>query len=323
MKKIFTLFLAVCAVSVAFSQTVPNASFEDWTDVNNADGWNSTFNVSIPVSYGGMNLDVVLDYKAATRYADGHSGIYSAKITPQQAHAQLMGMNLYSIDLPGVIQLGTFDTEAFSNMDFDNLDIENLNLTQYIHGGVAFNQIPSKITAWVAYYSPSDTMRVGVLCTRWNNGTREIVAQGDFLSGVNYENFTQIEVPVTVKEGMEGITPDTLNIIFSTASGATCDASTALTIDDVAIEMGDNAIFDLSFPLFSVSPNPASDFITLTPGVNAEYAARMFDTNGKLVWEGNNLTNVTKISVNDFTPGVYFLQIKQNGQLKTEKIIVK
>ena len=323
MKKFFTFLMAVCAMSFASAQTVPNASFEDWTDANTAVGWSSTFNVSIPVSYSGMSLDVVLDYKAATRYADGHTGTYSAKLTSQQANAQLMGYNLYSIDLPGVIQLGNFNTEGLSNIDFDNLDMANMDLTQYINGGIAFDQVPAKITAWVAYYSPSDTMRVGVLCTRWNNGTREIVAQGDFLTSENYEDFTQIEVPVTVKDGMEGVQPDTLNIIFSNASGTTCDAASVLTIDDVAIQMEGDAIYDLTFPLFSVRPNPATDVIMLTPGVNTNYAVRMYDTNGKRVWEGYGLTNETEINVNDFTPGVYFLQIQQNGQVKTEKVIVK
>ena len=327
MKKIFTLFTILCAMSITFAQTVPNASFEDWTDTHTAVGWNSSFNVSFPVNYGGFDLTVVLDYNAATRYADGHTGTYSAKINIQEAHAQMMGQNLYTINIPGMIQLGEFNTDALSTFDFSSLDLNNMDmndfdLTEYMTGGVACNRIPEKLTAWVAYRSTSDTMRVMVVCTRWNNGTREIVAQGDYYDSQNYTDFTPIEVPVHVNEGMEGITPDTLNIVFSTASGS-CNENTELTVDDVELVLSDVAVMDLTYPLFSVRPNPATDKIILTPATNDEYEARMFDTNGKLVWEGQHLVNTTDINVTTFTSGVYFMQIRQNGQVKTQKVVIE
>ena len=325
MKKIFTLFTILCAMSITFAQTVPNASFEDWTDTHTAVGWNSSFNVSFPVNYGGFDLTVVLDYNAATRYADGHTGTYSAQLIPQQANAQMGGFSLYSIDLPGMIQLGQFNTEGIEDIDFENADLssmDELSLEQYITGGIAFNQIPEKITAWVAYSSPSDTLRATVMLTRWNNGTREVVARGDLYDPNTYTSFTMVEVPVSVNEDMEGITPDTLNIIFSTASGSTCSADSRLTIDDVEIVMP-TGVCDLTFPLFSVSPNPADETISLTPATDGEYDVRMFDTNGKLVWEGQHLVNTTDINVTTFTSGVYFMQIRQNGQVKTQKVVVK
>lgn len=324
MKKIFTTLALICAVAFTFAQAIPNASFEEWSDTHTATGWNSAFNASIPVEYSGFNLNVVIDFNAATRLADGHTGEYSVQLNSQEANAQMMEMNIYTINLPGMIQLGDFDIDALTNLDFENADIDNMDLTQYIHGGVAFNQIPTKMKAYVTYTTTADTMVAAVMLTRWNNGQREVVAKGELQSSTPYNDFTQIEVPITVQEGMEGVTPDTLNIIFSTAKGM-ADANTIMVIDDVELAMGDDdAIFEIgTLPIFSVRPNPATENIILTPATNENYAARMFDTNGKLVWENSNLQGETTLNVSNFTKGVYFLQVKQGQNVKSQKVLVK
>lgn len=323
MKKIFTTLFIFCAVAFAFAQTVPNASFEEWSDTHTATGWNSAFNTSMEIEYSGLPITVVIDYNAATRLADGHSGEYSVQLNSQAASAQLMGMSLYEIQLPGMIQLGDFDIDALSNMDIENADMDNMDLTQYIHGGIAFNQVPAKMKAYVTYTTTSDTMVAAVFLTRWNNGQREVVAKGDLQSNTQYNEFTQIEVPITVQEGMEGVTPDTLNILFCTARGM-ADESTVMVVDDVELQMEGDAIFEIgALPIFSVRPNPATENIVLTPATNENYSARMFDANGKLVWENNNLQGETTLNVSNFTKGVYFLQVKQGQNVKSQKVLVK
>lgn len=339
MKKIFTLFSALLLSAALVGQTVPNNDFENWTDEHTAVNWNSSF----PLTVEGMSLTIVMDYNSVTQSTQAHTGSYAAQIQSQEASAQMYSFPPYSIPIPGIMQLGQFDTQALSSIDFENLDLSNmdmssLDLTQYVYGGIAFNQVPEKVTAWVTYVSGDqaapDTMRAGVLLTRWNNGQREVVAQGDFIGNGDYTSYTQIEIPVAVKEGMEGVTPDTMNIIFSN-SGSTVNAATLLTVDDVEVVMaGDTtvdpvdpdttAIFDIAtLPVFSVRPNPASEWIAITPAVNADYAARLYDVNGKLVWEGYHLQGVARIDVSGFTKGVYFLQVKQNGQVRSDKIVVR
>ena len=132
----------------------------------------------------------------------------------------------------------------------------------------------------------------------------------------------QIEIPVTYKDGMEGVTPDTLNIIFANSGGST-NENTLLSVDDVEIEMGDNIYEVSSLPLFSVRPNPATEMVILTPFTDENYSARMYDTNGKLVWSADNVNGETQLNVSEFTKGVYFLQMKQGSNVKSEKVIVK
>lgn len=328
MEKISTLLIALFCTCFSFAQTVPNGDFESWTDEHTATGWNSSFYTSFPFTYNGFSLDIVIDYNAATRNATAHTGTYCAQLSTQTANAQLYGSNLYSIPLPGMIQLGQFNTEGLANIDFENADMDNLNLTDYVYGGVPFTEVPAKITAWVSYFSTADTMRAGVILTRWNNGEREIVAQGDLIYGENSDDFVQVEIPVTVKEGMEGVAPDTMNIIFSSASG-TADGNTLLAIDDIEIVMtaedsSDVRIFDVtSLPIFSICPNPTSDVVKLTPATHETYAARMFDINGKMVWNAENLQGETQVNVTSFSKGTYFMQVKQGNNVKSEKVIVQ
>ena len=48
MKKLFLTLIALFGLSAAFAQTVPNASFEEWTDATHPVGWNGTFSANIP-----------------------------------------------------------------------------------------------------------------------------------------------------------------------------------------------------------------------------------------------------------------------------------
>lgn len=323
MKKIFTTLFAVLAMTFAFAQVVPNGGLEEWTDTHTPVGWNATFDANIPVDYNGMSLNVVIAYQAATRNATAHSGDYAAQISTQSAQAQMMGMTLYNINLPGIMQLGQFNVEGFSTLDVGEMtNPENLDMTQYLYGGIACSQVPSKVTAWVAYTTTEDTLTAGVVLTRWNNGQREVVAEGRYEYDQEIENYTQIEIPVTYKDGMEGVTPDTLNIIFANSGGST-NENTLLSVDDVAIEMGEN-IFEVStLPLFSVRPNPATEMVILTPFTNESYSVRMYDNSGRLVWSADNLQGETQLNVSEFTKGVYFLQMKQGNNVKSEKVIVK
>ena len=84
-----------------------------------------------------------------------------------------------------------------------------------------------------------------------------------------------------------------------------------------------SSIFSLSnLPVFSVQPNPATEVITVIPMVNSEYALRMYDTNGKLVRELYGLQNETRLDVSTFTKGVYFLQVKQGENVRTQKVLI-
>ena len=327
MKKVFIALIAFFGLTAAYAQTVPNAGFEEWTDNTHPVGWNANFSAIIPVTYMGFNLNVIVDYHAANMSTEAHSGEKAVMLVSQEASA-VMGSNpVYSIDLPGVVQLGEFNTAALQNIDVSNLTSMNFDIADYTYGGLACNQLPDSVTAWVKFVTVQDSLRAGVVATRWNNGQRQVVAQGEFLHQGEISEYTQITIPVAVKSGMEGIQPDTVNVIFSSGS-QTIDANTLLYLDDVqlytsAVTPGEEAIFSIdNLPVFSVQPNPATEVLTVIPISSSECSLRLYDMNGKLVRDLNGLQDETRLDVSDLTRGVYFLQVKQGANVKTQKVLI-
>lgn len=318
MKKIFIALIAFFGLTVAFAQvTVPNAGFEEWTDNTHPAGWTAAFSHTFSIDFYGNPFEIPVDYNAANQSTEAHSGTYAIEVVPQQINAFIT-----TVDVPGVIQLGQFNMTALEEVDFASFDFSSFDITEFVDGGIACSELPLKATAWVKYTTTSDTLRVGVVATRWNDGTRQTVAQGEYRHPGSITEYTQIEVPFTVCGGMEGIQPDTINIIFSN-SGREVDINTRLYIDDVEL-VSPTGIFNLSnMPVFSVQPNPATDVITVTPIANEEYALRMYDMNGKLVQELYGLQNETRLDVSTFTKGVYCLQVKQGENVKSQKVIIK
>ena len=337
MKKLFITLMAFFGLTAAFAQTVPNPGFEEWTDNTHPVGWNGTFSANIPVSYMGMSLNVIIDYRAAHQTTMAHEGDAALEIRPQMANAFMGNSSIYSIPLPGVVQLGEFNTAALQNIDVSSFNMSNFDISQYATGGIACDQLPDSVTAWVNFSTMNDSLRAFVIATRWNNNQRQVVAQGEFLHQGAISGYTKITIPSTVKPGMAGIQPDTVNILFCCGSQSV-DTASRLYIDDVELFTsvvvpgedttdvpGDStAIFNLStLPVFSVQPNPATDVITVVPMVNSEYALRLYDLNGKMVRELHGLQNETRLNVSDLNKGVYFLQVKQGANVKTQKVVVK
>ncbi len=319
MKKFFTLLCTLLAAQILYGQTITNAGFEEWTDNTHAVGWNSSFEASFTYSYMGIPLPITIDFNAVQKFTDAvHGGNFAVEVIPQQASVLTSSFNL-----PGIVQLGQFNTDSLGTMDFSTIDIDNFDFTQFIYGGIACGQLPTKATAWVMYAPvDGDTLLAGVIATRWNNGQREIVAQGEYTNNNPIDQYTQIEIPFTVKPGMEGVNPDTVNIIFCTSRRST-NENTRLYIDDVELVMGGTGIFEVgNLPIFNVQPNPATDFIVVTPISDEPYAVRMYDLNGKLVWAENGLAGSTRFPVSEMAKGTYLLQVKQGANVRTQKVIL-
>ncbi|MDD4395375.1 MAG: T9SS type A sorting domain-containing protein [Bacteroidales bacterium] len=314
MKKVLATLLILCTITFAFAQNVPNGGFENWDNDTVATDWTSTFNVSTTIEYMGFPIPVNINYSSASKVSEAHNGSFAMRI---QGKVLLNGM----MTVPGICHLGDFDTDAILNTDFDNLDLSSFNLTDYIHGGIPFTQIPSQLSAWVKYFPTADTMQITLLATRWNNNACEIVARGDFMTGETMVDFTEINFSIDTL--IPNATPDTLNVIFTTANSSDCSAESDLIVDDVVLTL-ESGIVELNTDKFTVSPNPATDYFYISPAQkNTTYEAQLFDVTGKSVWNKMNLLNDYQVDVSNLTHGTYFLQINQNGKISSQKIIVK
>lgn len=81
-----------------------------------------------------------------------------------------------------------------------------------------------------------------------------------------------------------------------------------------------NEVEEFTSNSFSIYPNPASEFITLSGFNRAFERAEIVDILGNVVWRNNKLTT-NRINVQELKKGVYFLRLESDGQLVTKKFV--
>jgi len=295
------LFFAMLACGYFMqAQTIPNGGFEQWNN-GDATSWSSSFSYESTLA--------TFTYDAGERSTDSHSGNYAMKVVPAE-----VDLTITTYTLPGMCHLGYFNTDAglTSLLGIFNGGVNGI-INSMVKGGVECNRVPSKVTAWIKYVpTGSDEMSVTVRCLHGD----DIVAEGTYSQSNATNGYVQIEIPVTQNSATE---PELINIIFS--CGKT--SGTELYIDDVALVFDNTGIDESTSNAFIISPNPANDRISIQTRDEQPYEARLFDTNGKMVWKGTSLSGTSYIDVTNLANGIYFVKIIANGETRTEKVIVR
>lgn len=75
---------------------------------------------------------------------------------------------------------------------------------------------------------------------------------------------------------------------------------------------------DLAFTMF---PNPAKDLITINPGVEGNYSVSIYSVTGQLVYTKHSSDPQIRIDLTPFRKGIYFVCIRSDGRVKTQKMV--
>ncbi|HOY48021.1 MAG TPA: T9SS type A sorting domain-containing protein [Flavobacteriales bacterium] len=95
-----------------------------------------------------------------------------------------------------------------------------------------------------------------------------------------------------------------------------CNTSDQLEV----INLGEESISSIKFSVF---PNPAEQILTIQSKDNTLISIRIFDVSGKLIKSETSNATFTNIKVDEFTSGLYFLEIKSENQITQTKFIKK
>ncbi len=211
-------------------------------------------------------------------------------------------------------------------------------------GGFSYNTNTRAISG-VGYYAPApvDPLTTGnyLFYLGATSGTNLILTANTWVRvGVSFNKTTG---KVTwkgpgfngfVTGAAVGVDPDEID--FTSTSGTTTVAP-IVTNTSAATILIDNFVtrasatdtlletdsFNLAASKFSVSPNPANDFITVTNSDNILVSGiSITDLNGRVVKQ-NNYTNVSDIQVNvsDLASGMYMMNISSDKGYVTKKIV--
>lgn len=177
------------------------------------------------------------------------------------------------------------------------------------YGSVLIASTPVNIAG--AYKLATTSVDEGILQIQFlENGSIVGYHEEIFTPSANYTVFNS-------DIGMFG-TPDSM--IFVVYSGN--NPGTVLKLDALAFDsdlsVDNNSIID-----FTVSPNPAVDFIHVELNDPSFKKARLMTLSGEIIWETSSISSLQLIDVTPFSSGVYFMSITSEKGSSLKKVVIR
>lgn len=297
MKKIIVLIFALYCANTLFAQSIPNPSFENWTFKNSKyydpDGWN-THNPTT------SQANVITCSRGSNNPAP-NAGIAYLMLTSKSISG--------NVD-PGIATTGILD------YDFG-----------VISSGYPFTSRPSKLTGkWQYMGYNGDNGVVAVVLTKQNaNGGKDTIAACyHFLQGMQM-SWADFSLDLNYQSTQN---PDSCLIVFS-SSNESPKVGSYLYVDALSF-VGTSSMNEMSnFESHSVYPNPAKDRLTIECNLKQNTLVQfvVMDVQGKKVkvqeFALNIGQNKVSIDLSDVQKGIYFVQMKSDGESLCQKFVVE
>ncbi len=301
MKKLFTTILSICAISSLFAQTIPNASFENWTKIGNY------YN---PDQWATLN-----DYTAP-------ANLFTCYRTTQNPNPPTNGGSAYVSLSTRLIAGQMLPGLAFSGM-IDSFTYDAI-------AGFACKSAPAKLTGKSMYYisDPSDYAFVSVLLKKYNSTTKDndTIAYGIKKFEGSALTWTDFSFDINYRSNQ---LPDTCMIILS-SSGDTPKALSSMHIDLLAFSGTHIGISENeNVKSFNVYPNPTKDKINLDINLKSSSLLNIniLDIQGKIIKSSESLMNIgdnkVTFDLSDVQKGIYFIKLFSDGSSVTQKMIIE
>jgi hypothetical protein len=283
MKKVILLSIALMfAVAISKAQTIPNASFENWTT-------HGTYET--PDNWGSMNNKTATSSVYTCQKAAGTVGTSCMKLT-----SKTVGANVVN----GIAISGMMDS-----------------MTMMPKSGFACSGRPANLTGkWQHMIYGSSQGSITITLTRWDAGTKKRITVGTgsvTLSGMAM-SWASFSIPISYTDGTN---PDSC-IIVMMASGASPTNNDYLWVDNLAFSGSVSAINTLEHSInVNVFPNPAKDIISVallaTP--NQKISMRILDLTGRelLNFTSVESKSVMELNIGGIANGSYLLEIQANS----------
>lgn len=318
-KKLLISFLVICSVVFVNAQTLPNNSFETWTNATTPANW--------ATSYSGTVSGIIpLSFSFGTKTLDAHSGSFALKVSPNL-------ISLGNVTIPAFVQLGTVGTfnldaatlAALANLDFDNIDINQLAALQsLISKGIAISDSPSELKFWYKFLpDSSDQATVNVITTKWNStlNIAEVVATGSTSIANLTTQYAEMNVPITL-ENVSSVC-DTIRVIIS-VGGANSSAASEFFIDDITMKFNSWNVENNSISNLKLFPNPTQGLVTVSlKDYSTSFDLEVYDNCGKMINNIKNLSDSYTFTTETLSAGIYLVKTIQNGVSSTSKLVVE
>ncbi len=286
MKKLTTFIALMFVLSISKAQTIPNAGFENWTNVGfctEPNFWTSSNNL----------LWTCCESEEGTPGAVGNSFlILSVK------YDSVVGLK------PAYIQ------SSFTNNYGDN--------------GFPCPFRPANLTGkWKYLLNGTDEVRVGIQFSYWNAITQQntYYQHSEYFTG-SVLSWTNFSIPISYPNGN---IPDSALISFGVGSN-TPTLNDYLYVDDLAFNGNvPSEIDDVKKDhFFTIAPNPFDSYTEINfnePQLNS--SIRIIDILGNNIRTEQFSGNQYIIEKGDLKAGIYVVQIVNGKRITTRKILVE
>lgn len=289
MKQAFMLLLSCYFYQATAQNEIPNPGFEDWE--NGGTFFNSYQN---PQGWGTLNSATSLlgveTVKRTTNSQFVRSGNAAIKL-------ETFYINLLNRPAQGICVTG-------------NINID----TEEIEGGLSYNLRPDNFSGWYQYYpAGADTGQAAAILTKWNSVLQQrdtIAIAGKWFLGQT-DVYQQFDEPF---EYWSEESPDTLMVILVSSSQFEPVVGSVMYIDDLNLNFTTLVQNPVSKSNIFVYPIPALDFIHFEFSENGIF--EIFALNGNMVSSGSVNVGLNRISVDNWSSGIYLLKISTpHGEL--------
>lgn len=317
MKKISILLVFLSfSFGVMAQNSFLNQGFESWTG-NTPNNWNS-LNIS------SFNL---CDISKSTSSHSGNYavGIAAKPISPLVAQAlnTLMGIEIPSgTIIPGLLTNSTLNPLGLAGLLDSTSEMDPSLFLNLFQNGLALTYKPLSVDGYYSWNSPDESKESFSLIafvTSTVNQERTIIGYGfyplDFKKNQSKSTYTNFSMPINY---VSGDTPEELIFIAMVNTDSTSTVFTKLLLDDLTItsDVGISDL-DLNNSQKHIYPNPSNGSFKLNAN-NCSYS--IINSYGQVIKNWENYSENSELSIEN--PGVYFIRIKKDDRIYTEKLII-
>jgi hypothetical protein len=285
---LFIFLIILFSTACAYSQDIPNASFENWANGEPVD-WHTT-NQSL--------FTTVI--KDAT---NPQNGVYSAQLKVVTVTIPFIG----TYSMPGILSTA-------------NMEADIIKLQFNIWGGYPFTGMPNRLAGYLRYQPVNnDTCYFGWALSKWQNGARDTIGYGVTHRGGTISDWTYFEVPI---EYNIWEAPDTMNILFlntNLADGQT-HTNTKMWVDNLSFIYGPVGIEGITFPNdLRIYANGETRRLILESSFDKpeNLDIWLYSVNGALMLEDRKIMSQSTetISIASLKPGIYIIKVTNGNRL--------
>lgn len=275
-------------------QTIPNASFENWTNFGT---------YSDPTSWTSLNPQTfVTGLITCEKGTPGAVGASYLKLTVKGGPGAT---------IPAILE-----------------SANSLNNNGKSPNGFEYNLRPASLTGkWQYLVTANDSLIAGVQFTKWNTISlkSDLIGTGLItITAGSVNTWTNFSIPITY---ISSSIPDSALILFFLGIGTFPVINDHVYIDDLSFSgtVGVSEVQENSN--FSVFPNPSNGVFTFQNIGKDVTNIDVFNLLGEKVFQSANHylvnNNETAIDLSTKPKGIYFIQVTNGKSITTKKIVVE